>query len=67
MADPQDSNAQWRRSTRCGTGACIEVAKVGSSYIVRDSKDPHGPTLRFSPAEWHAFEEGVKAGDFRFE
>jgi hypothetical protein len=31
---------------------------------VRDSKDPDGPKLAFSHADWRAFVAGVKAGEF---
>ena len=31
---------------------------------VRDSKDPGGPVLEYTSAEWHAFLAGVKAGKF---
>lgn len=31
---------------------------------VRDSKDPDGPVLRFSSAEWAAFVAGARAGEF---
>jgi hypothetical protein len=31
---------------------------------VRDSKDPDGPVLAFSLAEWRAFAIGVKAGEY---
>ncbi|WP_327048120.1 DUF397 domain-containing protein [Microbispora sp. NBC_01189] len=31
---------------------------------VRDSKDPEGPALLFTPAEWAAFLDGVRAGEF---
>ncbi len=31
---------------------------------VRDSKDPHGGTLQFTPAEWRAFVGGVRNGEF---
>lgn len=33
-------------------------------YLVRDSKDPDGPTLAFTAAEWAAFIAGVKDGEF---
>lgn len=57
---------QWRKSTRCGTNACIEVAKVADEYLIRDSKDAQAEPLRFTAAEWEAFVEGVAAGEFRF-
>jgi hypothetical protein len=31
---------------------------------MRDSKDPDGPVLMYTPAEWHAFLDGVKKGEF---
>lgn len=36
----------------------------GPLIAVRDSKDPDGPTLFFTPAEWDAFLDGVKADEF---
>jgi hypothetical protein len=33
-------------------------------YVVRDSKDPEGPRLYFTPAEWEAFRLGVLDGEF---
>jgi hypothetical protein len=58
--------AQWRKSRRCGSNACVEVAKVDGAYLVRDSKDPDGAVLSFTEREWAAFVDGVEAGDFRF-
>lgn len=57
---------EWRKSTRCGTGSCVEVARFQDSYVFRDSKDPDGPTLAFTQVEWDAFVAGVVAGDFQF-
>jgi predicted secreted Zn-dependent protease len=57
----------WRRSTRCGTSSCVEVAKVGDEYLVRDSKNPSRDALSFTKEEWVAFVAGVAAGDFVFE
>jgi Domain of unknown function (DUF397) len=34
---------------------CIEVAASPAAVHVRDSKDPEGPQLAFSRAEWTAF------------
>ncbi|GIE81193.1 hypothetical protein Aph02nite_71430 [Actinoplanes philippinensis] len=56
----------WRKSSRCGTSTCVEVAKVEDQYLIRDSKNPEAPALSFTQAEWDAFVEGVAAGEFRF-
>lgn len=31
---------------------------------VRDSKNPNGPALLFTPDEWHAFVAGARNGEF---
>ncbi|MER7456682.1 DUF397 domain-containing protein [Micromonospora sp. NPDC126480] len=52
------TGAQWRKSTKSGNngGACVEVAGNLPGVVgVRDSKDPTGPALVFSPAAWRAF------------
>lgn len=59
-------HTQWRRSSRCGNNACVEVAEVDGRILVRDSKNPDGPVLSFTVAEWRAFVDGVGVGEFRF-
>lgn len=56
----------WHHSS-FSTGAdatCVDVAARGASICVRDSKDPDGPRLTFSPREWHVFLLGIRAGEF---
>ena len=45
------------------SGAPSHIPAAGE-VPVRDSKDPHGPTLTFSPTAWTAFLTAVKSGDF---
>lgn len=55
--------AAWRKSTRSNNGgACVEIAGTNHVIAVRDSKDPDGPHLDFSPQEWRSFITGLKAG-----
>jgi hypothetical protein len=59
------AQAAWRKSTRSGgNGACVEVAQFDLAVAVRDSKDPDGPVLVFTPDEWRAFVGGAKDGEF---
>jgi Domain of unknown function (DUF397) len=58
MSKPDLSAAQWHKSTRSNGhgGACVEVAtNLPGVVAVRDSKDPGGPALVFSPAQWQDF------------
>ena len=57
--------AWLKSSASTNDGACTEVASLPGGMIgVRDSKDPGGAVLRFTPAEFAAFREGIKAGEF---
>ena len=49
--------AIWRKSSwSAHNGNCVEVASGSQRGIgVRDSMDPGGPVLRFTPDEWRAF------------
>lgn len=57
MAIKLGSTPAWMKSSRStGNGACVEVKSPAvESVVVRDSKDPHGPVLTFSPEAWSAF------------
>ncbi|WP_182907597.1 DUF397 domain-containing protein [Microbispora sp. H13382] len=61
------SAAVWRKSSRSSGngGQCVEVAaNLPGVIAVRDSKNPNGPKLLFTPEEWDAFISGVKDGEF---
>lgn len=60
------TQARWYKSTRSGPNCdnCVEVAFVGGAIALRDSKNPTGPALIFTPGEWDAFVEGAKDGEF---
>jgi Domain of unknown function (DUF397) len=62
----ESSSVNWRKSSRCASNACVEVAKVDGGVMVRDSKNPDRAALRFTPEEWSAFVEGVNLGEFSF-
>jgi hypothetical protein len=57
----------WQKSRRSNpSGNCVEVAELpdGAGVAVRNSRDPEGPTLIYTPAEITAFILGAKDGDF---
>jgi hypothetical protein len=46
----------WKKSSRSGGRLdCVEIAHTPSSVAIRDSKDPHGPTLHVTPTAFHYF------------
>jgi hypothetical protein len=48
----------------CLQGSC-EPSHVHQDMVhVRDSKDPDGPVLKFTIAEWAAFLDGANQGEF---
>lgn len=57
---------KWKKAKASNSqGNCVEVSELPHGFkAVRDSKDPDGPVLIFSPGEWDAFIGGVKAGEF---
>ncbi len=63
MADLQVS-AMWRRSTRCDSGACVEVAFENRTVAMRDSKNLDGPVLAFTEQAWATFLAGIRTGEF---
>ncbi|WP_280260095.1 DUF397 domain-containing protein [Nocardia abscessus] len=59
------SGAVWFKSARSGSKDCVEVAHLEGGMVgVRDSKNPTGPALVFTPGEWDAFTAGVNDGEF---
>lgn len=59
------SGQPWFKSSLSESGNCTEVANLPDGTVgVRNSKNPDGPVLAFTPAEWHAFLSGVRNGEF---
>ncbi|MFQ6326762.1 DUF397 domain-containing protein [Nocardia sp. CWNU-33] len=60
------SGARWFKSSRSGgSKECVEIAHLNGGMVgVRDSKNPTGPALVFTPGEWAAFMAGVHDGEF---
>lgn len=54
----------WRVAPECDGGSCVRVAQKGEMVLIGDSKDPDGPVLAYTHAEWRTFTEGIKHGHF---
>lgn len=57
-------NGDWRRSSGCTLGDCVEVTELVSGVVaVRNSRTPE-TVVAFTRQEWAAFLAGVRAGEF---
>jgi Domain of unknown function (DUF397) len=46
----------WRKSSHSGgNGNCVEVAATPVGVLLRDSKNPDGPTLAVGTGQWREF------------
>ncbi|MEU4659941.1 DUF397 domain-containing protein [Streptomyces sp. NPDC023723] len=58
-------DASWTKSRHSNAeGNCVEVARVDGGIALRNSRDPDGPALVYTPAEVAAFLAGAKDGEF---
>ncbi|HEV2784410.1 MAG TPA: DUF397 domain-containing protein [Actinophytocola sp.] len=54
-------DARFRKSSHTGPNAdCVEVARAGARFGLRDSKDPMGPVLAVAIARGEAFLTAIK-------
>jgi hypothetical protein len=56
----------FSKSSFCTIEKCVQVriSETSGLIVVRDSKNPNGERLAFTPDEWNAFIAGVKANEF---
>jgi hypothetical protein len=57
--------ARWRKSSHSNGdgGECIEIDDANPGHL-RDSKDPDGPVLTFTPEALRAFVRATATGEF---
>lgn len=66
---PDPTDTAWIKSSYSGGegGNCVEWAPsrlaVQGTVPVRDSKNPHGPALAFTPTAWTAFITAIRTGE----
>jgi Domain of unknown function (DUF397) len=57
--------SEWIKASASGDqGACVEQRRQGGVIEVRDTKDRSGPVLRFTHAEYAAWLDGARQGEF---
>ncbi|MFJ8106072.1 DUF397 domain-containing protein [Streptomyces sp. NPDC096132] len=59
-------DVRWIKSSHSNAeGNCVEVAALaGGGVAMRNSRDPEGPALIYTPAEVAAFLAGARDGEF---
>ncbi|GLY00643.1 MULTISPECIES: DUF397 domain-containing protein [Actinoplanes] len=64
-ADFSREELTWRVATKSASLNCVEIAKVDQDTIaVRNSRRPDGDMVVYTTAEFDAFVDGVKRGEF---
>jgi hypothetical protein len=60
-----ENSSPWiKAAASASAGQCVEMRPRDGAVDVRDSKDPGGPALRFTRAEFAAWVDGAKKGEF---
>lgn len=60
----RDNGVAFRISSYCAHGGCVAVGVERDEVVVRSSRIPDSPVLRFTAEEWDAFVAGVRDGEF---
>ena len=65
LSDEERTGLAWLKAQSSShNGQCVEIASTTSKIAIRDSKDPDGPILVYTPAEFKAFLDGARNGEF---
>ena len=65
LSEAERSALFWLKAQASGAnGNCVEIASTVGKIAMRDSKDPDGPILVYTPTEFSAFLEGARGGEF---
>jgi hypothetical protein len=60
-----DTSTLWIKASRSTASSnCVEMRRHGGAVEIRDSKDPNGPALRFSGAQFAAWLDGAEGGGY---
>jgi hypothetical protein len=65
LSEAERAGLTWLKAQYSGhNGQCVEVASTADKVAIRDSKDPDGPILVYTAAEFKAFLHGARNGEF---
>ena len=61
----ENESLPWRKAVRSiNNGACVEVAAVSGTVVVRDSMDPGGLIMHYPVNSWLPFVAKARRGGF---
>jgi hypothetical protein len=60
------SALNWRHSSFCNGGDCVEIAASEGLVAIRSSGTPDGQALTFPARSWQQFIEEVKRGELNY-
>lgn len=65
LSGRERKNLAWYKAqSSTVNGQCVEIASGVGKIAIRDSKDPGGPILVYTSAEFSAFLDGARNGEF---
>ena len=64
LSEAERSALSWLKAQASSATGCVEIASTVDKIAMRDSKDPDGPILVYTPTEFNAFLEGTRNGEF---
>ena len=65
LSDAERACLSWVKAQYSGAdGQCVEIASAVGKVVIRDSKDPDGPILVYTPGEFRTFIRGAQNGEF---
>ena len=65
LSEAERAGLSWLKAKSSShNGQCMEIASTTDKIALRDSKDPNGPILVYTPAEFKAFLDGARNGEF---
>ena len=65
LSEAERASLAWLKAqSSTHNGACVEIASAAGKIAIRDSKDPDGSILVYTPAEFKAFLDGARNGEF---
>lgn len=65
LSEAERTGLAWLKAQASShNGQCVQIASTAGKIAIRDSKDPDGPILVYTPAEFKAFLDGARNGEF---